>query len=378
MSRTLQGIAARYAAALKATERLDSTSSVPSAVDIWLYKLEDAVITLINHWANKKTPETGYDHFCLYAHHFCLKTPDDVRRAPDGVLFEAMGLDGKPNGWGWLQFIIRDMGWHSMLAANWGHSTLVIPDGVSYGEVKEEHRRAQAVYYFREVVRDLRGRDVVAEWRSLMGRVCEKYEGIYGQPVPPERLAEWVKGRRELAYFLHVYGGNPPPASVLSKPGKPAYRDDQAAEFRAQIREAAARRRAVWSADWSCDCARLKAEAEEAAGREAERAGIEHALKGEAVLHRADDIGVAPSGEVMARLLRHLEEWTSAEYHIRNAYLQDRLHVFLARNPAARDLLRLPEHRVLAAKVKKEVRWFYLPGWRPGEGEDWPKPPTSD
>ena len=82
----------------------------------------------------------------------------------------------------------------------------------------------------------------------------------------------------------------------------------------------------------------------------------------EGMLRRADDIGVAPEGEELAQLLVHLEGWTSAEYHIRNAYLQDRVTVFLARNERARDLLRLLENHALAVKVKRTARWLYAPG----------------
>ena len=78
-------------------------------------------------------------------------------------------------------------------------------------------------------------------------------------------------------------------------------------------------------------------------------------------MHRGDDIGVCPDGEIMPRLLRHLEEWTSAESHIRGAYLQTRLEVFLARNEKAGDLLRLLDHRELTRKVRKEVRWLHIP-----------------
>lgn len=94
---------------------------------------------------------------------------------------------------------------------------------------------------------------------------------------------------------------------------------------------------------------------------ERERAHFEHVLKMETTMRRGDDIGVAGEAELLPSLLVHLEAWTSAEYHIRNAYLKDRLEIFLARNERARDLLRLPENRELALRVKKEMYWLHLP-----------------
>lgn len=94
---------------------------------------------------------------------------------------------------------------------------------------------------------------------------------------------------------------------------------------------------------------------------EAELGHFEHVLKMEATMRRGDDIGVVGESELLPSPLVHLEAWTSAEYHIRNAYLKDRLEIFLARNERARDVLRLPENRELALRVKKEVYWLYLP-----------------
>ncbi len=96
--------------------------------------------------------------------------------------------------------------------------------------------------------------------------------------------------------------------------------------------------------------------------------GVAHVLRMEETMRRGEDIGVAPEGDELSQLSRHFWAWVESEYHIRNAYLKDRLEIFLARNPRARELLRLPENRKLAAQVKREVRWLYLPGWTFAEG----------
>ena len=375
MSANLKAIAARYASALRAAEAMapDADGFVcPSVVDIWLWKLEEAVKPLVDHWGkNKSQPHwgeggRGYDSFHLYGHRYCLKAGDEVSNAPDSVLFEAMGLDPSQE-WGWLQFMVRDLGWHSMIAANWGHPVLKIPDGVELGTTTEEQRRAQAVAFYLELMRE-RGRDMLADVRALFDKIRARYRGIHGGDADEGALLDWAQRRNWALHTIYLYGGKPNPPHVLTKPTAPAYKGAQMVEFAAEIRRVAARRRANALAAWSCDCAEREAAAraealaaEDAAGWEREREGIGHVLRGEKVMHRGDDIGVCPDGEIMPRLLRHLEEWTSAEYHIRNAYLQDRLAVFLARNENARDLLRLPDHQELAMKVKKEVRWLHIP-----------------
>lgn len=354
---------------LDAVDLAVGESGRPSEVDIWLYQLEDAAATAVVKGAGKKPLYSGlYEPGVLYAHHFCLTTAEDVRLAPDRVLFEALRLDGGAYGLGWLQFISRELGRHSKLAAGWGLPVLVIPEGATYDAAMKEQRQALAAAYFVQIMRELRGRDVLEEWREFARRFSSKFEGMHGQPLPPERLADWLKGRSYFLRCLLTFGGKPDPASVLSAPGKLAYGAVEAADLLGRIREAAARRRVAWGVAWSCDCAGRRAELEEREGRAEEEAGVGHALRCDAYTHRGDDIGVAPAGEEVPRLVRHFEEWTSSPYHIRNAYLHDRLEIFLARNERARELLRLPDNRALAAQVKREVRWLYLPGWTFAEG----------
>ena len=282
-----------------------------------------------------------------------------MQNAPDSVLFEAMGLTPSQE-LGWLQFIIRELGWHSMIAANWSLPVLQIPDGVTYDTTTEERRRTQAVSYLLELMRE-RGRDPLAGVRVTVSKIQALYEKEYGREAGEREVVEYLRGRNELSFMICTYGDRPNPPGLLTRPGEPKYVGEHRTQFAAEIREAAARRRRNSAAPWSCDCARLTLERDEKEGRETERAGVENVLRGEVVMRRGEDIGIAPDGELLSRLVGHLEAWTSADYNIRNAYLQSRLEVFLARNDKARDLLRIPENCELALKVKKEVRWLYVP-----------------
>lgn len=55
----------------------------------------------------------------LRAHHGRLRTREDVRSAPDGVLFEALGLSSVESSGG-LGFMRRELWVHSRVADNWG------------------------------------------------------------------------------------------------------------------------------------------------------------------------------------------------------------------------------------------------------------------
>ena len=362
MSESLRAIAARYASVLKASEKLTATGGGdrPSVLDIWLWKLEYTVLPLVEIWKGRKQkPDLGgYDHFHLYAHRFCLDSKEDVQAAPESVLLEAMGLAPPPVGW--LQFMVRALGWHSMIAANWGWSVLKIPDGVTYSTTTEAQRRRQSVHYFLELMRE-RGADTLAEVRGEMARRLAEYKERESEELGQREVLRQLAGRDPWTFFVYAYGGKPNPPELLTPLKEPAYTGEQRVNFAAEIRATAARRRRNINAPHSCDCVRLQAEKEEADGRETERAGVAHVLEGERVTRRGEDIGVAPEGEELAQLSEHLEAWTSAEYHIRNSYLHDRFEIYLARNGRARDQLRLPENRELAVKVKTEARWLYVP-----------------
>lgn len=247
MSDAIKSIAARYASALKRSEVFSSPSARvrPTLLDIWLWKLEEVALGVaVKYRRDRPDPAKEYDHFYLYAHRFCLNGVEDVRRAPDSVLFEALRLDGSM--WGWLQFMVRELGWHSMIAANWGLPVLVIPDGVEYEAVSEAARRAQAVAYFLELMRE-RGRDLLAETRSTVASLKAGYGG--------EDFDAWLCDHHEWLSYVHLYGDSPNPAALLSKETEPRYPAGHADAFCAEIRAAAERRREVWDAEWSCDCA---------------------------------------------------------------------------------------------------------------------------
>lgn len=144
---------------------------------------------------------------------------EDVRGAPDSVLFEMMGLD--PNqGPGWLEFIVRELGWHSMIAANWGLPVLKIPDGVTYDTTTVEQRRAQAVAYYLELMRE-RGRDPLAEARTFAEQAKAGFRGRRGRDVGGAVLARWLERRHPWLYFIYAYGGKPNPAHLLTAPASP-------------------------------------------------------------------------------------------------------------------------------------------------------------
>ncbi len=251
----LKTIAARYASALKAAEVVapsDDAEDRPTATDIWLYKLEETVASIVKypHLLDKKKPdEEGYDHFYLYNHRLYLRTPEDVRNAPDDVLLEALGLHNVEE-WGWLQYMVRDFAWFSLLAANWGLPSM----RTSYGgnsaateDANEDERRAQAAFYFLELMRE-RGVDVMTDVRAS----AEAYKGKNN--LSEEEFIMWLRGQNEWVYFVYTS------ESVIIRPearggfSRVQYSGGHRAEFRSVIRDAAERRWQNWNAPHPGDC----------------------------------------------------------------------------------------------------------------------------
>lgn len=241
-------------------------SGVPTREEIWLWKLEDAVGNIVQERAgcffggqSGGRPNGDYDHHWQYAHGRCLKSKEDVRRAPDRILFEAIGLN--PSHWGWLQFMVRDQMWFSLLAANWGHPALVFHNhfmGVEGEEEGEDLRRAAAVSDFLLVARS-QGFDPRAEVREAVAEFRATGLTVLGREMSEDELRAWMKKDAEWEYFVHRFAEGPPPGASLSPAGEPRYRGDHRKEFAGQILDAAGRRRQFWSADWSCDCAESEA-----------------------------------------------------------------------------------------------------------------------
>lgn len=255
MSEGLKAIAARYASALKAAEVIvpsDDAEDRPTATDIWLYKLEETVASIVKypHRLDKKRPdEEGYDHFYLYNHRLCLRTLEDVQNAPDDVLLEALGLHNVEK-WGWLQYMVRDFAWFSLLAANWGLPSM----RTSYGgnsdateDAYEDERRAQATFYFLELMRE-RGFDAMTDVRASAQAYKEKNN------LSEEEFIKWMRGHNEWVYFVYTC------QSVIIRPearggfSKVQYSGDHRAKFRSEIRDAAERRRKNLKAPHPRDC----------------------------------------------------------------------------------------------------------------------------
>jgi hypothetical protein len=254
MSENLKAIAARYASALKASEVFTSDpEDRPSATDIWLWKLEDAVIRNVEYPHQPSADE--YDHFALYAHRSCLKSKEDVYNAPDDVLLEALGL-GAVESWGWLRFMVRDFSWFSLLAANWGLPAM----RTDYGghsdateQADEDERRAEVCFHFIDLMRE-RGVDALAQAKRFASAFKEQYQQKLNKEISEEDFIKWLRAHNEWIYFVYTC------RSVAIRPeakggfGKVAYSGDHRAQFRSQIRAAAERRRRNWNAEWSCEC----------------------------------------------------------------------------------------------------------------------------
>ncbi|HYE14314.1 MAG TPA: hypothetical protein VD968_07740 [Pyrinomonadaceae bacterium] len=308
MSEQLRRIAARYASALRTSERLAARAAGcwPAASDIWLWRLEDVASTLVEHWKGKAKPDYGrYDHHSIYAHRYCLNSKEDVQNAPDSVLFQMMGLNPSQE-WGWLQFMVRELGWHSMIAANWGLPVLQIPDGVTYSTTTEEQRRAQSVAYYLELMRE-RGRDLMPQIREFAEKVKAKVKERKGRKWGEDKFTRWLRQYIHWIYCLYAFADKPNPPGLLTPPGEPKYVGDHRAEFAAEIFAAAERRRRNWDAPHPADCLEREAERREAEGLAAERKEIEEHLSRESYRRwvAAAAMGAVSDGELREGFMEH-------------------------------------------------------------------------
>lgn len=255
MSEGLRGIAARYASALKASEVFTSDpEDRPTATDIWLHKLQDAVWRNVQY-PHKAADDGEYDHFALYAHRDCLKTKEDVENAPDDVLLEALGL-GTVKEWGWFKFMVRDFSWFSLLAANWGLPAMRTDYGGHLDATEnanEDERRAQVAMYFIDLMGE-RGIKPLTEVRQLADTVKSKVKKGSNIEWSEEEFIKWLRGYNEWAYFVYTCGSVVVRPEVKGGFGEVAYSGQHRTQFSSQIREAANHRRDNWNAPRSCDC----------------------------------------------------------------------------------------------------------------------------
>lgn len=215
----------------------------PTVTDLWLYKLEDAVESLVtSKYCREKTEPVGdgrlgdYDSRFIYAHRDALQTVEDVRAASDDVLLEALGL---PNvrAWGWFHFMIRDQVWVWLLAKNWGLPFLSIGEDPAWSKTTEEERRVQSARCFVELMRE-RGQDVAGWARQLL-------DALKGRPGWDEQKAvELMRSKFTLAHWVYISDSFRIRPEVQEKAGPIDYADDYGAGFLAEIRAAAKRRRA--------------------------------------------------------------------------------------------------------------------------------------
>jgi hypothetical protein len=217
-----------------------SSDERPTIIEIWLWKLEDAVKSIVKypHRLNRAEPEGDeYDPCFLYAHRDVLKTEEDVENASDDVLLESLGL-ANVESWGWLQFMVRDFNWVELLAANWGLPSLASAFGGRNESLSptEDERRARAAFYCIDLMRE-RGVDVLALLRAQAQAYKEKHS------IDEEVFLRVLCEHDEWSYFVYTCESIIFRPEALGEAGKCLYTGDSRGQFLNNIRRAATRRR---------------------------------------------------------------------------------------------------------------------------------------
>jgi hypothetical protein len=256
MSTNLKAIAARYAGALKAADGLSpSADSVdrPTVSDIWHWKLEE-VATFVATSTREFPYSSDYDHLFQYAHRHCLNSREDVQKAPDDVLLASMRLPTVAQ-WGWLHFIVRELGMTSLIINNWGWGALKGFEGITIVE-SEEQRRAQAGLYFLDVMRE-RGFDPLGGLTNWTEKLKSRFRARQQKELDEQGLSKWLRQRNEWAWMVYICR-SVKIGSDNRGGEKVLYSGDHRVTFAREIREAAERRRRVWNADYSCHCREIE------------------------------------------------------------------------------------------------------------------------
>lgn len=222
----------------------------PSVTDIWLYKLEETVTQIVKYAWRKTEPkpdnEGDYDRFFLYAHRDRLRTAEDVRNAPDDVLLEALGLRD-PAWWGWMYFMVRELGFASLLIHNWGWPCAGGPYDVSVEEANLDERRAQVALHFIDLMRE-RGHDAKSFAANYFADIVAEASVITGRE--PDEVAdvclEAVKKADEFAYYVLVCDQIAVRPRARYPPGPVLYSGDHRAQVFSEVKRAADNRRRLW------------------------------------------------------------------------------------------------------------------------------------
>jgi hypothetical protein len=326
---------------------VDSTDC-PTVNEIWYWQLEERAEGLAI--SSRDRPYTSdYDHLFQYAHRHCLNSMGDVQKAPDDVLLESMRLPSVER-WGWLHFIVRELGMTSLIINNWGYNSLKGFEDTRIGAPVEQ-RLAQAVLYFLDIMRE-KGFDPLAQVRELAKGFTHE-----GKTYTEEEYFNCLRGDARFEWICYVYDYHSAEIAPDERgSAKVLYSGDHRVKFATEVRAAAARRRAVWNIEYSCNCE----EQARAAAEEKERAGIEFFLTR---LYRGDRTEVsAVSDEKLMEMLCSLvrNAFDAREGKFGPPQASENLEAFLAINQRARELLRLPEHRELALIVRFRVLWLYV------------------
>lgn len=208
----------------------------PTINDVWRWQLmRSATAATVHFWlrGGESRPEPEeYDQHYLYAHRDVLKTREDAENASEDVLLEALGLSNV-EGWGWLQFMVRDLMWFSLIASNW--NLTVAPDcdeslGFQDTPELEAQRRARVAFYFIDMMRE-HGRDPLADVREAARVYMEQNK------LDEAAFVEWLRDADEWAYIVYTCESVALLPDVERNPsGRPLYDTKMQAEMMAAMR----------------------------------------------------------------------------------------------------------------------------------------------
>jgi hypothetical protein len=142
--------------------------------------------------------------------------------------------------------------------------------------------------------------------------------------------------------------------------GPVQYSGEHGGNFLAEIRTTAGRRRRVWGAPHSCDCAAREVES----GVATEKEAIAENLRDANFSRWVSELGVVPDHLLLDGVLQRYGDGRDMKDKddTREGHLEPLdLSIFLVANPKALDLLRLPEHREMLLTIKKYLSWVYVP-----------------